>query len=320
MRPAAPPALAAARALEAPVWRFERHQAAVRAMGNYQAALCDRAARRRASGLTVTDQDQPEEVFCLDPARPEQPPLAIVGGMGPQSGALAFRQACARFRDSRAVVLYQACSVPDRSTVILGEGRPDTPRCQALASRLVRAVRLAVELAPPARQPVRCLIACNSAHYFWPLVVEGLRRAAWRPPEVRMISLVEASLAALGRSAGGRTLLLATEGARVGQVFSAPCREAGVPFDEPSPALSRQLMRAIYEGVKSLDERRAVELGNACFEAVLRSGEAYDRILAGCTELALLVDLLRGRGSPAVVAFLSRVEVIDPMQEALGHA
>ena len=33
------------------------------------------------------------------------------------------------FQDSRAVVLYQACSVPDRSTVILGEGRPDTALC-----------------------------------------------------------------------------------------------------------------------------------------------------------------------------------------------
>jgi hypothetical protein len=77
--------------------------------------------------LTVTDQDQPEEVFCLFPARPDRPPLAIVGGMGPLAGALAFRQACTRIQNSRAVVLYQACSVPDRSTVILSEGRPDTP-------------------------------------------------------------------------------------------------------------------------------------------------------------------------------------------------
>jgi len=310
----------APRVLEVPVRRFKHYRAAVQAMADYQAVLCERASRRRSSGLTVTDQDQPEEVFCLYPARPDHPPLAIIGGMGPLSGALSFRQACARFQDSRAVVLYQACSMPDRSTVILGTGRPDTPLCHEMAFRLTDAVRLAVELAPPASQPARCIIACNSAHYFWPLVVDGLRQTAARPCEVQMISLVESSLEALRRESRKRALLLATEGARAGQVFSAPCREAGVAFDEPSPSLSRLLMRAIYEGMKSLDERRAVEVGNEYFETVLRSGRAYDCVLAGCTELALTIDLLRLRGSPAVAAFLSHVKVVDPLEEALGHA
>ena len=114
--------------------------------------------------------------------------------------------------------------------------------------------------------------------------------------------------------------MLATEGARAGKVFSAPCRDAGIPFDEPSPSLSRLLMRAIYEGMKALDERRAVEFGNEYFETVLRSGRAYDCVLAGCTELALTIDLLKLRGRPAVAAFLSGVTVVDPLEEALGHA
>ncbi len=319
MMPASQHAMAP-RVLEAPVRRFRHYRAAVQAMADYQAVLCEGASRRRSSGLTVTDQDQPEEVFCLCPARPEHPPLAIIGGMGPLSGAMAFRQACARFQDSRAVVLYQACSMPDRSTVILGEGRPDTPLCHGMASRLTGAVRLAVELAPPARRPARCIIACNSAHFFWPLVVAGLQQAAARPCEVQMISLVESSLKALKLKSRGRALLLATEGARVGQVFSEPCREAGIAFDEPSPSQSRLLMRAIYEGMKALDERRAVEVGDEYFETVLRSGRAYDCVLAGCTELALMIDLIRLRGSPAVAAFLSRVKVVDPLEEALGHA
>ena len=142
-------------ALEAPVRRFQHYEAAVQAMADYRTALCENASRRRSNGLTVTDQDQPEEAYCLFPARPNRPPLAIIGGMGPLAGALAFRRACARFQDSRAVVLYQACSVPDRSTVILGEGRPDTPSCHGMASRLTGAVRLAVDLAPPAGQRAR---------------------------------------------------------------------------------------------------------------------------------------------------------------------
>ena len=304
--------------LEAPVLRFfEHHQAAVEAVADCQAALCADAARRRSVGLTVTDQDQPDEAFCLFPSRPIYPPLAIVGGMGPLAGAQAFRQACARFQDSRAVVLYQACSVPDRSTVILGESRPDTALCREIASRLADAVRLAAGLAHAASQPVRCVIACNSAHYFWRLVIDDLRQTA---AKVEMISLVESSVDALRFEHCRRALLLSTEGARAGEVFSMPCRDAGIDFDEPSPALSRLLMSAVYEGIKSLDERRAVELGNEFFETVLRSGRDYDCILAGCTELPLIIDLLRLHGSPAVAAFLSRVKIVDPLEEALAHA
>jgi aspartate/glutamate racemase len=286
-------------------------------MANYQAALCADGAKRRSNGLRVTDQDQPDEVFCLFPAHPEHPPLAIIGGMGPLAGALVFRQACARFKDSRAIALYQACSVPDRSTVILGEGRPDTLLCSEVAFKLASAVRLAVDLVAPDSEQARCILACNSAHYFWRLMADDLRHSA---VQVQMISLVESSVEALRFQSCARALLLTTEGAQSGMVFSTPCRDAGIAFDEPSPALNRLLMSAIFEGMKSLDERRAVALGNELFEAILRSGQDYDCVLAGCTELPLTIDLLKLRGSPAVVAFLSRVKIVDPVEEALRHA
>ena len=302
---------------QAPVRRFEHYEAAVQAILAYEAALSENASRRRSNGLTVTDQDQPEEVFCLSPARPLEPPLAIVGGMGPLAGAMAFRRACARFRNSRAVVLYQACSLPDRSSIILGGDGLDSGFCREMALRLAGAVRLAVAVAGPAR----CIIACNSAHYFWRLLEEDLRQTATgRECEVQMISLVDSTLEALQFQSCRKALVLAAEGARMGQVFSAPFRDAGIAFEEPSPALSRVLMRAIFEGVKSLDDRRAVELGNEFFEAILRTGRDYDCVLAGCTELPLTIDLLRLRGSSAVAAFLSRVRIVDPLEEALCRA
>ena len=106
----------------------------------------------------------------------------------------------------------------------------------------------------------------------------------------------------------------------MGQVFSAPFRDAGIIFEEPSPTLSPVLMRAIFEGVKALDDGRAMDLGNEFFETILRNGSDYDCVLAGCTELPLLIDLLRLRGSPAVAAFLSRVRIVDPLEEALCRA
>lgn len=307
----------APRAREVPTRRYRHHQAAVAAMAEYQGELRERASRLRALGWTVADQDQPEEAFCLLPAHPRRPPLVIVGGMGPLAGALAFARACARFQDSRAVILYQACAVPDRSTVILGEGSPDTPASRAMAVLLAEAVRRAVALVP-ARARARCIIACNSAHYFWPRVVDELRRSA--PRTVEPISLVEAAVEALRRAPCRRALLLATEGARVGRVFSTPLREAGIAFDEPTPAQSRLLMRVVFEGVKALDERRAVQLGDEFFAPVARAGRTYDHVVAGCTELPHTIDLLRLRGSAAVGAFLGGVEVVDPLEEALGHA
>jgi len=286
-------------------------------MESYQSALCADASWRRSIGLSVTDQDQPDEMFCLFPPRPELPPLLLVGGMGPLAGAAAFRQACARFRNSRVIVLYQACSVPDRSTVILGEGRTDTPLSRGVAIKLAAAVRLAAELAAPASQVARCIVACNSAHYFWRSLVDDLQQTT---AQVRMISLVESSIEALQLHTCTRALLLTTEGARAGKVFSTPCRDAGIAFDEPSPALSLLAMSTIYEGVKAMDERRALVLGNELFETVLRSRRHYDCILAGCSELPLAIDLLRYRGSPAVAAFLSRVKIVDPLEEALCHA
>jgi hypothetical protein len=46
----------------------------------------------------------------------------------------------------------------------------------------------------------------------------------------------------------------------------------------------------------------------------------FDCILAGCTELPLTIDLLKRRGTPAVAALLSRVKIIDPLEEALCRA
>ena len=243
--------------------------------------------------------------------------LGVLGGMGPLAGALVFRQACARFQNSSAIVLYQACSMPDRSTIILGENRANTPLCHEAAFMLAGAVRLAVDLVASRGSSTRCIIACNSAHYFWRLMMDDLGYPA---KEVQMISLVESSLEALRTQPCSRTLLLTTEGAQAGKVFSTPFRDAGIAFDEPSPALGRLLMSVIFEGMKSLDERRAVELGNEFFETILRSGQDYDCILAGCTELPLTIDLLKLKGSPAVINFLSRIRIVDPVEEALRHA
>lgn len=309
------PAAAVLEASSIPVRRFARHEVAIRTISEYEAQLCERASRRRAQGLSVTDQDQPEEAFCLFPPNPSRPPLAIVGGMGPLAGAEAFRRACTHFGNSRAVVLYQACSVPDRSTVILHNAGQDGALCRGLAAQLASAVRWTACLASQAGRPIRCVLACNSAHFFWPWLDDELQTA-----DVQMLSLVKSSVESLQLRPCHHVLLLTTEGARVGRVFSTPFRDAGIAFEEPPAVLGHLLMRAIFDGMKSLDDLRAVELGNRFFESVLETGHACDAILAGCTEIPLLIDRLKVFGSHRVASFLSRVPIIDPLEEALCRA
>jgi hypothetical protein len=79
-------------------------------------------------------------------------------------------------------------------------------------------------------------------------------------------------------------------------------------------------MRTIYEGPKSLDERRAVELGTMFFEAVARGMTDIGCVLAGCTELPTTLELLRERSTSTVRSFLARVDIVDPMDAALAVA
>src|SRR6266702_7822956 len=149
-------------AADLPVRRFDGFRQAVDSIAGYALSLQTRAAERRSRGLAVSDQDYPEEAFCLMPPGATRRTLALIGGMGPLAGALAFRRACERFGDSRATVLYQACSVPDRTPVILADrGARLTPADLDVATRLARAIEAAVDLLPQAAERVDCIMACN---------------------------------------------------------------------------------------------------------------------------------------------------------------
>jgi len=306
-------------AVDLPVHRFDDFREAMDSIAGYAISLQTRAAERRSRGLSVSDQDYREEAFCLMPPGVARRPLALIGGMGPLAGALAFRKACERFGDSRATVLFQACSVPDRTPIILADrGARLTPADLDVATRLARAIEAAVDLLPQAVGRVDCIMACNSAHYFWEALKSSLARAPDLTRRLSLISTVKCSVRALHALAYDRILLLCTEGARVGRIFSSAATEAGIRFEEPEPGLDRLLMRAIYDGVKSLDEGRAVEFGTQFFEGVLRNMGDFDCILAGCTELPPIIELLKRRSTPTVGAFLSRVTVLDPLEAALN--
>jgi aspartate racemase len=302
------------------VHRFDDTYEAVHCIGSYVSWLQLQAAIRRSSGDTVNDQDYPEEAFCLVPNRETRPPLMLIGGMGPLAGARAFVRACQKFGHSRRIILYQACSVPDRTPVILASQRNQSNSSDLeMATHLADAIRRAIGLLPQTTEQADCIMVCNSAHYFYePLVRILARLFAYR---INLISLTGSAIRTVRRRANDRpVLLLCTEGARVGRIFSHVAAIAGVNLEEPSAEAERLLMHAIYHGIKSMDDERAVQFGTQFFEAILRENGAYDSIVAGCTELPVIIELLKARSTPDIKTFLSQAIIIDPMEESLDAA
>ncbi|MBL8150141.1 MAG: hypothetical protein JNN15_09465, partial [Blastocatellia bacterium] len=104
--------------LEKEHW-FKTSQEAIDSVEEYKRLLYRKAEEQRLKGSMLGDQSIPIELFAFKPDFSTLPSVALLGGMGPLAGAEGFIKACQQFLDSREIVLLQACSVPDRSAVIV---------------------------------------------------------------------------------------------------------------------------------------------------------------------------------------------------------
>ncbi|HEX7676828.1 MAG TPA: hypothetical protein VF713_01805, partial [Thermoanaerobaculia bacterium] len=126
---------------------FVESGAAIEAIHAYIRRLEASAAERRLGGEEVSDQAFPVALFALRPAGTVLAPLVLLGGMGPLAGAKGFARACAVFGESREILLLQACSIPDRTQVILADGRSQSgisPEHVVLAVALEAALHEAI--------------------------------------------------------------------------------------------------------------------------------------------------------------------------------
>ena len=309
----------------------------------------ERWQRQASYRFTATcDQDFPNELYLYSPARleatPAKPPLVLIGGMGPLAGIRAFERACETFSRDRIVLLYQACSVPDRSEIIRRLKSTGSPAEYALlVNELVRAISLATDQiraeygrrGPNYQQSASldCVLVCNSVHYFLPLLRRQLRRTAVQnQPRIKFHSMVDAvakrlanhplvphsksSIKPLHYSATSEPpiLLCGTEGTHLGETYSKALRKKGVPYLTPHNEAQASLLRAIYRGVKAFDSRIAVESGLRFLRIIKDSGLDLRGILAACTEIPLLFDLLSKESKSTVSGLLSPWILVDPVQ------
>jgi len=280
--------------------------AAIEAIHAYLGRLSTDASARRLRGEEVCDQDFPVELFALRPARTTLPPLVLLGGMGPLAGAKGFARACSIFGERREIVLLQACAIPDRTRAILAGVR--SPEQVTLVRELEAALHEAIGHVVSLRRPIDVIALCNAVHVFLPEVFARMNRDV-----VRSISLVECVVDELRLRRSRPALILGSLGTRTARIFARRLDEEGIAFREPSPRAQETLTRAIYEGLKALDWETASAAGEAVF------GEETGCIVAACTEIPEILDLLKRTGSDDLKRRLARIDVVDPVELAL-HA
>jgi|GEM_PF-2622393 len=301
-----------------PCTEFVESGAAIEAIHAYIRRLEASAAERRRRGEEVCDQAFPVELFALRPAGTVLAPLVLVGGMGPLAGAKGFARACSFFGESREILLLQACSIPDRTRAILADARSPTgisPEHVALAAALEAALREAISQVTSPRRAIDVIALCNAAHAFLPGVFARIRS-----DDVRLISLVECVVDALGQRRSGPALILSSLGTRISRMFTRRLDEAGIAYVEPSDRAQEELTRAIYDGLKALDWETASAAGETVVAELLATNTDIGCIVAACTEIPPILDLLKRTGREDLKERLSRIPIIDPVELALSAA
>lgn len=263
--------------------------------------------RSRLLGGRAADQSHPCITLHYTPAQTHGAPLLLLGGMGPLAGLEGLELALTR-DPQREIVFHQACTLPCRSAAIAAETRGDPQPGKAVLGGL----RFALDklLAPLGPRSADLLVLCNGAHHFLPRLGHRL------PPRIRLHPLPYAGVNAARRLAPHRIMILATEGARLAGLYARAAEATELRWCEPDPEERRLLQRAIFRGIKGGDPDSLHHDGVALVEHLANRNEPVDALLAGCTEVPLLLSALRQADNRH--PWLEQVTLIDPVVETLN--
>lgn len=300
---------------------YENVEQAIAAIVEFRQKLYVIAQEKRERGEVIADQSYPVEVISLKLRQVQASPLLLLGGMGPLAGAIGFEQACQMFQNSREIVLFQACSLPDRTAIIQQADRVLGEFLEhQLLVMLEAAIIEAFQYIDLSYKSVQVIVLCNTAHYFFPKVWERLQVNSPKiAHKLQWVSLIESVMQHLQKSNLCHPLILGTSGTRLGRIYSQPLQKAGIAYLEPNESLQAMLMEGIYQGVKAFDRNFACQAGKNFFVQLLNTQPSIDCIIAGCSEIPYLLEWLKATGIDIVKQFLSEIEIIDPVQIALKN-
>jgi aspartate racemase len=200
--------------------------------------------------------------------------IGILGGMGPEATADLYLRIirathAKRDQDHPRTIIYSNSKVPDRTAAILGTGPSPMPELIRAGKRLEEAGADFI------------IIPCNTAHHF----IDQLQKEL-RVPILHMIRL-SAAKARASYPKVNKAGLLATDGTVKSGLYKSAFGEMEIEILEPVPERQADVMKAIYQYIKSgnlIDG--GLLLHTVANELILGGAEM---IICGCTEVSLVI-------------------------------
>jgi aspartate racemase len=206
--------------------------------------------------------------------------IGVLGGMGPLATVDFFNKVLAATparsdSDHIPLLIQSDPRIPPRPSAILSGGQSPLRDLLAGRDRLIAAG--ATALAMP----------CNTAHYWYPELVEGC--------SVPFISIVEASCFELGTLAkvGSPVGIIATRATLAAKIFDTPLLLAGYTPTLPDDDMMDTLVLPAIELVKVGHAQRGGRLIEQAVQALLKRGAGA--VVLACTETPVALDAVQSQ-------------------------
>lgn len=207
----------------------------------------------------------------------EKKTIGVIGGLGPMA-SVYLTELITMMTDARTdqehprILMYSIPDTPDRTAYLKGEGESPLPE-------LIRAARVLEQGGAGF-----LVIPCVTAQHFYGDICESVSI-----PVVSLSADVAEDVASRGIR---RVALFATDGTMKSGILEREFLRHGVDVLRPEPEEQAEVMRLIYEEVKTGE----IDTAEGAVRAQKRLNELADRVIArgaervilGCTELSLI--------------------------------
>lgn len=197
--------------------------------------------------------------------------IGILGGMGPLATVDLFKRIVLKTpakkdQDHPRIIIYNNPKIPDRTAYILGKGENPLPELIDSAKKLEKWGADFI------------IMPCNTAHYFADEIQKAIK--------IPLINMVEETAEYIKTLNLKKVGLLATDGTIKGMVYHNALLKRGIEIAVPDKNGQRELMDAIYEGIKAGNLEWGREKMLEIAKKLEKRGEG---LIAGCTEVSVVL-------------------------------
>lgn len=197
--------------------------------------------------------------------------VGVLGGLGPMATVYFYDMVvemteAKRDQDHLDMIIMNRATTPDRTAYILGSS-DDSP--------LDYIVRDAKRLEAAGADFL--VLTCNTAHYFYNAIVEGLG--------IPLINMIEETVVHAKKKGNKKIGILATTGNINTGLYQDMCVKHSMDYYVPSQPVQEMVMDIIYDQVKA-GKKADMDQFNKIIEVL--KAEECDCAILGCTELSII--------------------------------